>query len=53
MNFREESDRERLIRFMNIPPQKKLEWLQEMRNFLCKAWTKKQRQAYFKMRQVG
>jgi hypothetical protein len=51
--YRWESENERLRRFMRIPPQKKMEWLQQMHEFLLKAWTKKQRREFFKLREAG
>jgi hypothetical protein len=36
MIFEWESERQRLRRFMNIPPVKKLEWLRQMNEFLAK-----------------
>ena len=47
-----ESEKERLLKFMRIAPKKKLEWLQEMHDFLCKALTKKQRRVYYRLRET-
>lgn len=47
-----ENQRERLVKFMGIAPKKKLEWLQEMHDFLCKALTKKQKQLYYRLRET-
>jgi len=33
MNFGWESEREKLLRYMKIPPKKKLEWLRDMSEF--------------------
>ncbi len=42
MIFRWESDEERLLKFMRIPPKKKLEWLFQMNEFLHRFSSKKQ-----------
>ena len=47
-----ESQRERLLKFMGIAPKKKLEWLQEMHDFLRKALTKKEKRVYYKLRET-
>ena len=36
MITRWETEEERLVRFMQIPPKKKLEWLYEMQKFTAK-----------------
>jgi hypothetical protein len=36
MIFEWETEEERLLRFMKIPPKKKLEWLQKMHEFMVK-----------------
>ena len=46
-----ESEKERLTKFIDIAPKKKLEWLREMHDFLNKALTKKQRHLYYKLRE--
>ena len=46
-----ESQKEKLLRFMRISPEKKMEWLQEMHDFLCKARTKKQKNMYRQLRE--
>lgn len=51
MIFKWESDKQRLSRFMVISPKKKLEWLQQMHNFISKALTKKQRHTYYRLRE--
>ena len=51
MIFKWESQEERLLKFMSISPKKKLEWLCQMHDFLCKAFTKKQRHIYYKLRE--
>ncbi|MBI1869867.1 MAG: hypothetical protein HYS07_01580 [Chlamydiae bacterium] len=36
MNFNGETEEEKLLRWMKIPPRKKLEWLYEMHQFNLK-----------------
>ncbi len=35
--FKWEREEERLLKFMRIPPKKKMEWLREMNEFIAKA----------------
>jgi hypothetical protein len=51
MIFKWESQDERLLRFMKIPPKKKLEWLRQMNEFRCRISTKRQRDIYQKLRE--
>jgi hypothetical protein len=52
MIFKWESEKQRLSKFMGISPKKKLEWLQEMHDFLCSAIiTKKQRRNFYRLRE--
>jgi hypothetical protein len=51
MIFKWETQKERLLRFMAIPPKKKLEWLSQMHEFIRLAWTKKRRDIFWKLRQ--
>jgi len=51
MIFKWESEKQRLSKFMGISPKKKLEWLQQMHDFLFKALTKKQRRNFYKLRE--
>jgi len=50
MMFQWESEKERLSRFMKIPAKKKLEWLYEMKEFLWKFSTPRQRKLRWKLR---
>lgn len=50
MIYKWESRDERLLRFMHIPPKKKLEWLRRMQIFLNKSLTGKRRDIYYKLR---
>ena len=49
MKFRWESEKERLIRFMKIPPKAKLEWLRQMNDFTAQL-PYQIRQIQFKLR---
>ncbi|MFH1876684.1 MAG: hypothetical protein ABH865_07315 [Candidatus Omnitrophota bacterium] len=51
MDFREETEDERLLRSMRISPKKKMEWLYAMHRMMLKVWTKKQREIYFRLRE--
>ncbi len=51
MIFKWENEEEKLIKFMHIAPKKKMEWLAEMHEFLCRAFTKKQRKIYQRFRE--
>lgn len=53
MTFQWESQEERLLRFMRISPKKKLEWLQQMHEFMCLASTKKRKNIFWKLREAG
>jgi hypothetical protein len=44
---------ERLRQHIKLSPQKKLEWLYEMQEFIRRAWTKKQKAKYWKLRQAN
>lgn len=50
MFFGWESEDDRLLRFMKIPPKKKLEWLREMHEFLARRTSRKQRLIREKLR---
>jgi hypothetical protein len=49
--FEWETEEERLLRFMRIPPKKKLQWLYQMHKFFCQTLTKKKRDLYQKLRE--
>ncbi len=49
--FKWETQEERLLKFMAIPPKKKLEWLRQMHEFIRLAYTKKQRNLYYRLRE--
>lgn len=48
-----ESERERLLRFMKIPPKKKLEWLYEINEHLTKFLPKDRRAIKRKLKLLG
>ena len=50
MMFKWESEEERLLRFMKIPPKKKLEWLRQIHEFTTKCSTKQKRALRWKLR---
>ncbi|MFH1553143.1 MAG: hypothetical protein ABID83_05880 [Candidatus Omnitrophota bacterium] len=52
MIFKWESEEERLLRFMKIPPRKKLEWLRQMNEFLAKYTPKRQKSIRQKLREM-
>lgn len=51
MIFKWQSQEDNLMRFMRIPPRKKLEWLNQMHEFLYKAYTKKQKDIFWRLRE--
>lgn len=51
MIFKQESEKEKLLRYMVISPKKKLEWLYQMHQFILKASTKKTRNIFWKLRE--
>ena len=53
MNFGWESERERLLRWMKIAPQKKLEWLRQINKFTAKFSSKKTKAIRQKLRNTG
>jgi hypothetical protein len=46
-----ETSEEKIRRTMKISPKKKLEWLKDMHDFLCKTLTKKQKRLFYKLRE--
>ena len=50
MIFRWETEEERLLRLMRIPPYKKLEWLRQMNEFIAKYSTKRSKAIRKKLR---
>jgi len=51
MIFRWENEKERLSRFMKIPPKKKLEWLRQMNEFINKFSSKRSKSIRQKLRE--
>lgn len=52
MIFKWESEEERLLRFMKIPPKKKLEWLRQINEFIAKCSSKRSRSIRWKLRGI-
>jgi len=52
MSFKWESEKERLARFINIPPKKKLEWLRQMNEFILKYSSKRSKLIRWKLREI-
>ena len=50
MIFEWETEEERVLRFMKIPPKKKLEWLRQMNEFMVKCSSKRSRLIRWKLR---
>jgi len=53
MIFEWETEEERLLRFMKIPPKKKLEWLQKMHEFMVKCSSKRIKSIRWKLRKIN
>jgi hypothetical protein len=53
MIFKWETEKERLLRFMRIPPKKKLEWLYEMNKFMSQFFSKHQGKIRQRLRKVS
>lgn len=51
MIFKWETEEERLLKFMKIPPKKKLEWLQQMHEFTIKFSSKKWKNNFWRLRE--
>jgi len=52
MIFKWETEEERLLRFMKIPPKKKLEWLQKMHEFMVKCSSRRTKLIRWKLRKI-
>ncbi len=52
MIFKWESEEERLLRSMKIPPQKKLEWLREIHDLILKHASKREKLIRQKLREM-
>jgi hypothetical protein len=52
MTFRWETEDERLLRSMKIPPKKKLEWLREIQEFMEKSSSKRTMRIRKKLRET-
>ena len=52
MIFKWESEEERLLRYMRMPPKKKLEWLRQMQVFTAKFSSKRTAKIRRKLREA-
>ena len=52
MIFKWEKDTDRLLRYMKIPPKKKLEWLRQMHEFIVKSSSKRDKLIRWKLRGI-
>ncbi|MDI6758285.1 MAG: hypothetical protein QMD94_01215 [Candidatus Omnitrophota bacterium] len=52
MIFRWETEEERLLKFMRIPPKKKLEWLRQAHEFILRASSRRTRLIRWKLRSI-
>lgn len=52
MIFEWETQEERLLKFMKIPPKKKLEWLRQMNEFIVKISSKHDKLMRWKLRKI-
>jgi len=52
VNFGWESEDEKLLRYMNIPPRKKLEWLQKMHKLILATSTPERKKIFWKLRGI-
>ena len=52
VNFGWESEKDKLLRYMRIPPMKKLEWLLQMNEFNRKFFSKRQKKNWWKVREA-
>ena len=52
MIFKWETEEERLLRLMKIPPKKKLEWLRQVNEFIVKSSSKRDKLIRWKLRKM-
>lgn len=52
MIFEWENEEARLLKFMKIPPRKKMEWLYQMNEFIGKVSSKRQTKIRLKLRKT-
>ncbi len=52
MIFEWETGKERLLKFIKISPQKKMEWLRQMNEFILKSSTKRAKLIRWKLRKI-
>lgn len=51
MTFDWETEEEKLLRYMKVPPEKKLEWLRKMHEFTVKASSKRMLRLRWRLRE--
>ena len=51
MNFNWETRDEKLLKYISIPPKRKLEWLYKMHEFTLKFASKKTKKIFWKLRE--
>ncbi|MDP2929935.1 MAG: hypothetical protein Q8O01_07770 [Candidatus Omnitrophota bacterium] len=52
MNFGWDTEEEKLLRHMKIPPKKKMEWLQKMHDLLLATATSERKKIFWKLRGI-
>ncbi|MCK5493019.1 MAG: hypothetical protein KAJ14_07910 [Candidatus Omnitrophica bacterium] len=52
MIFEWETENERLLRLIKIPQKKKLEWIQQMHEFIVKSFSKRNKLIRWKLRRL-
>jgi len=52
MIFEWETEEERLLRFLKIPPKKKLEWLRQMNEFVAKCSSRRRKLIRRELRKI-
>ncbi|MDI6606799.1 MAG: hypothetical protein QME65_06645 [Candidatus Omnitrophota bacterium] len=53
MNFKWESEEERILRFMKIPARKKLEWLRQINEFVHRFSSKRREKIRQRLREIS
>ena len=46
-----ETERERIVRYMNIPAKKKMEWLRDMQKLVCATSSKRMKKIRLRVRE--
>ncbi len=53
MNFGWESEEKKILRYMRLPPEKKMEWVQKMHDFLLATATPARKKIFWKLRGIN